>query len=462
MRGTIRQRLTVSVVAATAVMLALLVVGFNVALRSSLDADANRVLEARAQAVLANVSVEDGQFSRSEGPDEGAPDALIWVFDSGVPVEQPQVGGKLDAIASSMAKTGDRTREDGATDTRLYSAPVLNDGKQVGTVVSGVSLDPYERTAKRSAIASVILGLIMIALIAVTTMLVVNRALKPVARMTAKAANWSEHDLDRRFNEGVPNDELSSLAATFDTMLDRMAHLVRHERNFSAELSHELRTPLSAIAAEAEIALRRERNPHEYRDSLGRISERSVELKKVLETLLDVARSESGNVGVESTDVHLAMNLAAESSSQVASGYGVDVKHIERGDSVQAQVGPETLRRILAPVLDNALAYASSTVVTSVSEKNRVVRIIVMDDGPGFDPDEIDTLFEPGKSGSAKRNEAAPAGTGLGLSLARRLAQANGGDVQVDREHPEVGASVMITLPKATGSTDRPNGDLGT
>ena len=147
-----------------------------------------------------------------------------------------------------------------------------------------VSLEPYERTADRAAFASVVLALIMLVLITITTRLVVGRALKPVSEMTEEAAKWSEHDLDRRFNEGEPTDELTRLAATFDTMLDRMATW-SGTRNFSAELSHELRTPLSAISAEAEIALTKDRDAAEYRESLERIAERSTELTKILETL---------------------------------------------------------------------------------------------------------------------------------------------------------------------------------
>jgi hypothetical protein len=80
MRGTIRQRLTMSVVSVTAVMLALLVLGFNLSLRSSLDGDVDRLLDARAQATLESVDIEDGKLEVSDGADDGAEDALVWVY----------------------------------------------------------------------------------------------------------------------------------------------------------------------------------------------------------------------------------------------------------------------------------------------------------------------------------------------------------------------------------------------
>lgn len=446
MRGTIRQRLTISVIAVTAVMLTLLVLGFNLSLRSSLDGDVDRLLEARAQAALQSIGTENGKIEVNEGADDGAEDALVWVFANGRTVEKPQVGGKLDGVAASLASKGEGEVDDPVSDTRLYALPILEEGNRIGTVVTGLSLEPYERTADRATVASVVLALIMIVLITITTRMVVSRALKPVATMTEEAANWSEHDLDRRFNEGAPNDELTRLAATFDTMLDRMAYMVRHERNFSAELSHELRTPLAAISAEAEITLRKVRDSAEYRESLQRISERSVELTRILETLLDVSRSEGGSASGESADADAVIREAIDASQALADGYGVSLEAREVHETHRVQVGPETLRRIFAPVLENALTYATSKALIEVSQSNRIVGVTVTDDGPGFKDDELDVAFEAGKRGSAERNTLAPAGTGLGLALARRLARANGGDVTIGPTAGD-GGTVIISLP---------------
>ena len=85
--------------------------------------------------------------------------------------------------------------------------------------------------------------------------LAVTKALQPVADMTARAAEWSENDLDRRFELGPPHDELTALSATLNGLLARIASSLRHEQRFSAEMAHELRTPLSGVRGEAELAL---------------------------------------------------------------------------------------------------------------------------------------------------------------------------------------------------------------
>src|SRR5439155_20144716 len=130
-------------------------------------------------------------------------------------------------------------------------------------------------------------------LVVIATRLVVTRALRPVAQMTAEAADWSEHNLEHRCNVGEPHDELTQLAATFDSTLARLASSLPHEQLLSAELSHELRTPLAAIATEAELALRRQRGDEEYREALREIESRASQMQSTLETLMAAARADA-------------------------------------------------------------------------------------------------------------------------------------------------------------------------
>jgi signal transduction histidine kinase len=152
--------------------------------------------------------------------------------------------------------------------TRLYATPVIESGKRYGAVVAGVSLKPYEQTRRTALYASLGLGAAVLLLVALTARWLLASSLRPVARMTRLASEWSERDLDRRFAIGEPRDELTDLAATLDGLLDRLAASLRREQRFSAELSHELRTPLSRVIAGTELALRRTRTTEEYRSAL--------------------------------------------------------------------------------------------------------------------------------------------------------------------------------------------------
>ena len=447
MKSGLRRRLTISVTAISALTLLILVVLFNLALRSSLSADANRLLDARVSAALEGIDVKGSEVTIRETSDEGAPDAQVWIYSGRKNIERPLVGQPTDELADSLAAQGSGTVEDADGNTRLIAAPIEADGRRVGTVVAGVSLDPYERTGNRALIASIALALVVLILIAVATRLVVDRALRPVARMTADAAAWSERDLDRRFNPEEPKDELTELAATFDGMLDRMAAMVRHERNFSAEISHELRTPLSSISAEAEVALLRDRNEDSYRHSLERISTRAKELNEILETLLSVARAGASDSLGASSDLDEAMMAAVRLSQEPAGRSGIVIEAETSQAPIRVQGSTEALQRVLAPIIENACAYARTKVAIR-SEGGSEPAITVRDDGPGIDPSEAAAIFEPGRRGSAERNRASGPGTGLGLSLSRRLAQALGGDVKVTSDAGQ-GARIRVSLRRA-------------
>jgi signal transduction histidine kinase len=151
-----------------------------------------------------------------------------------------------------------------ATDTRLEAVPVREGPQPLGTVVVAASLTPYESTARSALLGSVVLGLLVLAAVAGLSRWLINRALRPVARMTAEAASWEEHDLSRRFFPGDPYDELTALASVFDGLLSRLAESLRREQHLTAEVSHELRTPLAKILVEAELSTSRERSPRQH------------------------------------------------------------------------------------------------------------------------------------------------------------------------------------------------------
>jgi two-component system heavy metal sensor histidine kinase CusS len=437
----LRGRLTAVVMIAAVVTLAALVAGFNLALRASLHHDADQVLAERAASAIDAVKVRGGQIRAVEAPDQGAVDAQTWVYAGSHALERPPAPPAVQREANQLAGGPRRYLDEPTTDTRLYAVPVVSGGSRAGTVVVGLDLEPYERTASRAFLASLIFAAVVLVLMALTVRWVIGRALRPVAQMTANAEAWTEHDLDHRFGAGEPHDELTQLAATFDRMLARLAASLRREQLFSAEVSHELRTPLSAIVAEAELALRRKRTPDDYRGALTEIADRARQLERTLETLLTAARSES-ELGRGSADAASVAEYAIESCAALAAARGIDVELTKPRTPVRVGVDRDAAERVLAPVLENACRYARSRASVEVSATNGTVEFTVSDDGPGVAPSERDRVFEPGERGGAAENAN---GAGLGLSLSRRLAVALGG--QVDNLESDSGARFRIRIP---------------
>ena len=255
-------------------------------------------------------------------------------------------------------------------------------GRRVGTVVAAVSLAPYEQTQRLALIGSLVLGALILVVVALAARWLLGAALQPVSRMTRQAADWSEHDLDRRFALGEPHDELSELAATLDGLLDRLAASFRREQLFSAELSHELRTPLARVMAESELALRRERTTSEYRRALEQINRNAAQLTRIVDALIAAARHEAG-FDRRTADAHAVSQLEPRQrapTSLPSAGVEFDLNPPQTPIRVAVN-NPDLGERILQPLLDNACRYASSTVLVSIERADGAVRYTIDDDG---------------------------------------------------------------------------------
>ena len=434
----VRWRLFVTIVGAVAVALAVAVVAFSVLLGQRLSSSATSLAKAQAEAELSSLSVRGGRLVARQGPGRPAV-SQTWIFGGAHVLEAPNVSREVDRAARSLAGGPGRSL-DIREETRLYAVPVIQNGVRYGTVVSAVSLDPYEETGHTALIGSLGLAMVVLAAIAALAWWMLGRALLPVSRMTEDAANWSEYELDRRFALGEPYDELTRLASTLDRLLDRIAASVRHEQRFTAELSHELRTPLSRISGEAELVLRRERTAEEYRSALVAIQRSSEQMTRTVETLVAAARQEAG-LTRSSCDARRAVDVAVNAAQDHAPR--VDVRMSLPAEPVRVAADEELVERMLQPILDNAVRYGRSAVEVSLERNGSLASVHVADDGPGIADDERGRIFEPGARGEAARSREG--GAGLGLSLARRLARSAGGDVAVVSS--SAGARFVLSLP---------------
>jgi signal transduction histidine kinase len=228
-------------------------------------------------------------------------------------------------------------------------------------------------------------------------------------------------------------------------LLARLEANLRREQRVTAEISHELRTPLAAIAAEAELALRRPRADERYREALAGIERRARQLAEIVETLMVAARSQT-LLSDETADAGEAARRAIEGLELGEDRAPIAVeRQAEKDLRVQASLAAAS--QVLSPLLENACRYGASPISVSIGAENGSVRYEVRDRGPGIPAAELDHVFEPGVRGVAGSASEQEVGAGLGLALSRRLARTLGGNV-VAVESGE-GALVRVTLPRA-------------
>ncbi len=446
---SLSRRLTLIAVASSALALTVLILAFNLILDARLRSDADNVLRERATSALRVLGTVNGRLSVLEAPDQGAIDAQTWIFAGASVLEQPAGADRRNQRAvMRLAGSGASFATVQATDTRLYAIPARAGGRRLGTVVVAGSLAAYRSTASSALLGSVILGVLTLLAIAALSRWLISHALRPVARMTAQAAAWSERDLSRRFFTGEPRDELSSLAAVFDRLLARVAQGFRREQRLTAEISHELRTPLAKIVTEAELAAGRERSAEQYRAALQQITHHAEHMQGVLETLLATARATPG--GRHLSDAREAVQRSADALTGLLETQKTIA--IRCAAPVLVAVESNVVERILSPLLENATRHAVHEITIEISASGGVALFAIHDDGPGVARGERESVFDAGYQGVASATSSA--GAGLGLPLARRLARAAGGDVEACPS--ERGGSFAVRLPIASpdGSSD--------
>jgi signal transduction histidine kinase len=439
---TLRGRLTALASLAAFVAIGLLTVAFNLVLEASVDRDANSRLHAQAAAAQTTVINRDGQLRVREAPGDSALDRQVWIYQGTTSIERPQTEPDLQRAADALAGES-HVFVDEPGDVRLYAAAIISNGRQVGTLVTGQSMAAYDRTTDIALIGSLALGAFLLAAVFVLTWMSIGRALDPVRQMTREAADWSEHDVDRRFGSARMPAELAELARTFDGLLSRVARTLRREQRLTAELSHELRTPLARITAQIELLQRRDRSPedlHEAHDSIARNAE---EMNQILETLMTAARAEA-RLDQGRSDVRAVLQDLAATWAPSLGERAVALRAEPPPSPMLVGVDGEVVRRIVAPLLDNAGRYARSRIDVGAHRAGDRVEITVADDGPGVPEEAREAVFEPGAQVPGANGHG---GAGLGLALARRLARAAGGDVTVADSASASGARFCVRLP---------------
>jgi heavy metal sensor kinase len=262
-----------------------------------------------------------------------------------------------------------------------------------------------------------------------------SRALAPVDVLTRTARTINGGNLSRRLESPKTNDELQRLADTLNQMLERIETAFRHVTEFTADASHELRTPISLIRTEAEIALRRQRTEAEYREALRHILQEAESTSSLIETLLTLARADSGSPGLRLELIDLR-DVAMEAADEWRRAT------VDRGLQFDSTIGPadlpvfadrDALRRLLNILLDNAMKYtlAPGRIELFVAQVEHLAVISVRDSGIGIHEDDRKRIFDRFyRADKARSREVI--GAGLGLAIAQWIVEQHGGSIRVE------------------------------
>ena len=309
----------------------------------------------------------------------------------------------------------------------------------------GVAMESYSRflDAFRRIFISTMAFLIILAV--GVGWFMARRAVSGIEAVTRTARKISGGVLGERVPVGGRGDEIDQLALTFNQMLDRIQILLTEIKEMSDNIAHDLRSPVARIRGAAEITLTSGKSLGDYEGMAASTIEECDRLLDMINTMLMISKTESGVFAIASEEVDLSavVRQACELFGPAAEDKRVTL-HCDTPDGVRLTGDIPMIQRMLSNLLDNAIKYTPSggTVDVSVSEQGERVILTVRDTGIGISDQDLPRIFERFYRCDQSRSEE---GIGLGLSLARAIARAHGGDITASSA-PNHGSTFTTTL----------------
>jgi heavy metal sensor kinase len=401
----------------------------QVTIPEALNADDSGIRALSERGLTVIVLAQDGRVLQAVGP----------YRDITIPVN----GTTSDNPQGAYVTLTDRVEENDPL--RAYILPVLDNGQIAGWVQVFQSLGPVQDALNQLLTALLLGGAALLLFAALGGYFLSARALKPVDRITQTAQRIAGgEDLSARLNLPDTGDEVSRLAATFDAMLSRLDNAFRRERQFTADASHELRTPLAAMQAILGVVREGERPAGEYRLALDDLAEETNRLRGLTEDLLRLARGEDKTMTTrERVVLSDLLTDVADSLRPLAEARGLALR-VQVPEGLVLTGDMDALIRLFVNLLDNAIKYTErgEITLTARSEEGGIV-VDVTDTGIGIPPEHLPRVFDRFYRVDPARSAG---GAGLGLAIARQIAQAHGGRLEV-RSAPGAGSTFTVRLP---------------
>jgi len=419
--------------------------------RSELDSELEAIGNATASVLRAELG-ETRDLRRAAAETRKSidvPGQTVVILDaSGKPVAAHWRGFHEEMLPPVATAAAFETRREGPQTWRMRITRGASGGLHYA-IVTAASTDRIARERRLLARALLVATPFALVFAACVCWWTASRALSPVSIMAEEAEAITAQTPEARLSsaEGA-DDELGQLAHAFNGMVQRLGRALHTQRRFMADASHELRTPVSIARTAAEVTLDRpEREECEYRDALEIVCDQMQRLGAIIGDMLTLARADAGGYPLRPDSVCLNDLIAdvVRSMAVLADRRRVYLDLVLEDDAVTTG-DDKLLRQLITNVIDNAIKHAgfAQTVRVSLGTTFDTAVIVVADNGQGVPPAERERIFERFVRLDPARDSGA--GAGLGLPIARWIAEVHGGTIVLDGDQSQ-GARFVIRLP---------------
>jgi two-component system OmpR family sensor kinase len=314
-------------------------------------------------------------------------------------------------------------------------------------LLTGRSIAPELDDLRRAALLLGGVGGLILALGLAGGWWLAGRAIHPINDISGAAVKIASGDLTQRINLADTENELGRLGTVLNSTFDRLGAALEEQKQFTADAAHELRTPVSVVLTQAQTALTRERTAAEYREAIESCQRAAQRMRRLIESLLELARLDAGQEPIKRERVNLVSTTSdcAKLVQPLADQRKVQI-HCEV-PPLECVGDAERIGQVITNLLTNAINYneENGEVQISGQSSNGSAIITVSDTGPGISPEDLPHIFKrfyrAEKSRTAGRS-------GLGLSISKAIIDAHGGALEV-ASPPGKGATFTIRLPKS-------------
>jgi heavy metal sensor kinase len=322
-------------------------------------------------------------------------------------------------------------------------------------ILVGRSIATELKELHRAILKLIAWGLWMLSMGLLGGWFISSRAIRPINDISSAAVKISAGDLSQRINVAETESELGKLASVLNSTFARLDAAFAQQKQFASDAAHELRTPISVMLTQAQTALNRERTAPEYRETLEACQRAAQRMRKLISSLLELARLDAGQEQMK--------RMRFDFSRTVADGVEL-VKPLaeERGVKIFTDLSPleitgdaERLAQVATNLLTNAIQYnkPEGEVRVTLASQGGLAVLTVGDTGPGIPAEDLPHVFKRFYRGDKSRTGGPPSlrfgvagGAGLGLAISKAIVEAHGGAIEVSSKE-NAGTTFTVRLP---------------
>ncbi|SEK44729.1 ATP-binding protein [Paenibacillus sp. OK003] len=439
----------------SSVLFAVLLIAVNLSVyivfeRMSIDNEIKRV-EAEAESIVKGVRQSAGSIPPDDLLRAYAPlDGMLRIVNEDGTSSPPVTTSAEEQLSKLSYKYESQKKSEyiqvGQIGYVWVSVPVIwPDGEVVNLQVT----ESIEDTENRlSVLRTVLVAVTIIALIPaiISSRILANRMTRPIQQMTRTMSDIQSSGQFKRLQlDEKSKDELKTMGQTFNRMMDLLESNFERQERFVSDASHELKTPLTIIESYASLLQRRGKDrPEVFDEAVEAILSESVRMREMTEQLLLLAKQpEQWNVQLERVDI---TQLALDSTRAFCEAYHREV-HCGDPGRIWAISDVSKLKQLLFILLDNARKYSEDAIEVRLETKGQECRIRIVDKGIGMREEELYKVFDRFyRVDQARTRSGGASGSGLGLSLAKDIAEAVGARIELNSTEGR-GTEASIILP---------------